>query len=295
MTFTLTIDLEDPSGLHRPDGRYVAMTKRILDLCAETNRKATFFTVGRIAQGAPDLIRMIAAQGHEIAYHAHNHVHLPRETPARFKQESAEDKDRLEQLAGKSVLGFRAPAFSLTPQTLWALDILGELGFLYSSSVKPIEVTRYAFPGISLTPFRWPNGMVEFPLPVATLGTHRIPYLGGIYLYTLPFSFVRWLLDKKTPKDQILWTYAHPYDFDREELLPRIQDTPLWATLILRLGRARAEKQIRRVLALGDAPPLGERARHFRTREEITAPDFRTNSAAKTPSPTRGSEGGRAG
>src|SRR5580700_10942898 len=99
------------------------MTGRILDLCERLNRRATFFTVGRVAEAAPQLMSDIAARGHEVAYHSHVHVPLTKEDPERFRRESREDKDRLEQLAGKAVIGFRAPAFSLTPKTLWAIDI----------------------------------------------------------------------------------------------------------------------------------------------------------------------------
>jgi polysaccharide deacetylase family protein (PEP-CTERM system associated) len=278
---TLTIDLEDPTLRYAPDGRYIPMTKHILDLCDETgNRKATFFTVGRVAQVAPQLIRDIAERGHEIAYHSHDHVSLTQEEPQRFRRECAEDKDRLEQLAGKSVIGFRAPRFSLTPQTLWALDVLKELGFRYSSSVMPTEVSLFGFPGAPSqsrlrgaleegvpqssrdekinTPFMWPNGMIEFPLPVAPIGKYRLPYLGGIYLYTMPFFAVRAFL-AKARAEEVLWTYAHPYDFDNGEKFLRMAKTPFWISFVLWRARRGAAKKIRKVLELGSAPPLCER------------------------------------
>jgi len=259
MEITLTIDLEDPTARYAPDGRYVPMTRRILDLCeALDNRKATFFTVGRVAQAAPQLVREIAAKGHEIAYHSHNHVSLTEEDPARFRRESKEDRDRLEQLAGKSVIGFRAPRFSLTPRTLWALDVLEDAGFLYSSSIMPTDVSLFGFPEASCIPFKWPNGMIEFPLPVAVLGKYRLPYLGGIYLYTMPFFAVRAFLARARPQEA-LWTYAHPYDFDRDERFTRMPNTPLWVSFVLRQARRNAAKKIRRILELGAASPLRER------------------------------------
>ena len=258
MRITFTIDLEDPSELYLAEGRYVAMTERLLDLCDETGRKATFFTVGRVAQAAPQLIRTIANKGHEIAYHTHNHVPLTKESPDRFLRESAEDKDLLEQLSGKPIIGFRAPRFSLTPQTLWALDILGELGFRYSSSIMPTSVSLFGFPDAARTPFSWANGMIEFPLPVAEIGTYRLPYLGGIYLYTMPFLALRRFVAQAEARE-VLWTYTHPYDFDREEKFSRTPNTPLWINIILWLARRQASSKIHRVLSLGDAPPLGER------------------------------------
>ena len=258
MGITFTIDLEDPSDRYAPEGRYVAMTRRILDLCDETGRKATFFTVGRVAEAAPGLISEIARRGHEVAYHSHAHVSLTKEEPERFRRESLADKDRLEQLAGQKVVGFRAPRFSLTPQSLWALDILAELGFRYSSSIMPTDISLYGFPEAPQTPFLWPNGMVEFPLPVATIGMYRMPYLGGIYLYTMPGFMLRLFL-KKAKADEVLWTYTHPYDFDRTERFKRMPNTPLWISTVLWLARRQAESKIKRVLKYGVAGPLRDR------------------------------------
>ena len=258
MPITLTIDLEDPTGRYAPEGRYVAMARRIMALCAESKIHATFFTVGRVAEAAPQLIRDLAAQGHEIAYHSHNHVSLTDETPERFRRETADDQKRLEDLAGQRVEGFRAPRYSLTPQSAWALDSLAELGFTYSSSIMPTDVSLFGFPDTPTTAFRWPNGLAEFPLPVAVIGKYRLPYLGGIYLYTMPMPAVRAFLRKAAPQE-VLWTYAHPYDFDRAEKFQPFPDTPLWISLTLWLARRNAEKKIRRVLDLGTAPPLRER------------------------------------
>jgi peptidoglycan-N-acetylglucosamine deacetylase len=254
---SLTIDLEDPTEQYAPDGRYVAMTRRILALCEETQRRATFFVIGRVAEAAPQLIKDIAARGHEIAYHSHAHVPLTEEDPARFRRESRADKDRLEQLTGKSVTGFRAPRFSLTPKSIWALDILGELGFCYSSSIMPTNISLFGFPGAPRVPFKWPNGMIEFPLPVAQCGPLRLPYLGGIYLYAMPFALVRrWAA--KADAREVLWTYAHPYDFDREEKFTPMAHTPAWVSFILWAARRRAENKIRKILNIGNAPTLGE-------------------------------------
>jgi len=254
---TFTIDLEDPSGLYALDGRYVAMTQRILDLCDETGRKATFFTVGRVAEAAPDLVRAIAARGHEIAYHSHNHVSLTKEDPARFRRESTADKDRIEQLTGQKVIGFRAPRFSLTPQSIWALDILGEIGFRYSSSIMPTDISLFGFPEAQRMPFTWPNGMIEFPLPVAIFGKYRLPYLGGIYLYTMPLFAVRRFIARAGP-NEVLWTYTHPYDFDSEEKFAPMPGVPLWISLVLWLARRKAAKKIHAILADNDALPLGK-------------------------------------
>ena len=253
---TLTIDLEDPTERYEPNGRYVLLTQRILGLCREYKRRATFFTIGRVAEAAPQLIRDIAAGGHEIAFHSHAHVPLTEEDPIRFRNESREDKDRLEQLAGKKVIGYRAPRFSLTPESLWAVDILGELGFRYSSSIMPTGLSLFGFTRAPRVPFLWPNGLIELPLPVTRFS--RMPYLGGVYLYMLP-SFLTRRAIALAGLHEILWTYAHPYDFDREEKFAAMPHTPFWVSLILWTARRVAEAKIRCILALGDAPPLEER------------------------------------
>lgn len=258
MPVTFTIDLEDPTEIYAADGRYVMLARRLLDLCKGYNCRATFFTVGRIAGAAPQLIRDIATEGHEVAYHSHAHVPLTEDNPDTFRREGRADKDRLEQLCGKAVTGYRAPRFSLTPASAWALDSLVELGFHYSSSIMPTAASLYGFKNAPRTVFRWPNGLVEFPLPVASIGRWRIPYLGGIYLYALPSFLTQHWMGEATA-DEVLWTYTHPYDFDRAESYTRMPHTPHWVSAVLWLSRRVAEKKIRRILQTGAAAPLGER------------------------------------
>lgn len=265
---TFTIDLEDPTDQYTADGRYVLMTRRILDICETLKRRATFFVVGRAVDAAPSLIRDIAEKGHEIAYHSHAHVPLTQENPDRFRTESFQDKDKIEQLTGRRVIGFRAPQFSLTPHNLWVIDSLDELGFLYSSSIMPTNISRFGFHNAPHTPFIWPNGLIEFPLPVAKIGTLRIPYLGGIYLYLMPtFLTQAWI--KQTHPQEILWTYTHPYDFDHEDIGAPMANTPRWASLILGMARLVADKKVMRLLQNHDAPPLGERLGNPKTFPQI--------------------------
>jgi len=251
----LTIDLEDPTGVYAPSGRYVQMTERLLSMFDETQRRATFFVTGQAAAAAPEMIRKIAALRHEIAWHTRNHVPLTLETPQRFRQESRVDKDMLEQLCGQEVAGFRAPCFSLTPKTMWAVDVLGETGFRYSSSIMPTCFSLFGFPRAPSMPFLWPNGLAEFPLPVAGAGFLRIPYLGGVYLYSMPFFLVtRWL--KKAASNECLWTYAHPFDFDAGAPFERFPGVPLWIGLAMWMLRSKAESKIRRLCAFGGAGTL---------------------------------------
>lgn len=261
---SFTVDLEDPTEKYEPDGRYVIMTRRILAMCDQLKCRATFFAIGRIAQGAPLLLQEIASKGHEIAYHSHNHVPLTEEDPKRFACESAEDKDRFEQLTGCAVIGFRAPRFSLTPKSLWAVDVLGDLGFRYSSSIMPTNISLFGFPNASRLPSIWHNGLIELPLPVADLGPLRVPYLGGIYLYAMPEFLTSYWISKAKPQE-LLWTYTHPYDFDREEKFKSMPHTATWISLILWLSRLFAENKIRQILKHGQSATLAEQIQHFRS------------------------------
>lgn len=259
MPITLTIDLEDVSGRYEAQGRYVALTRRVLAMCDGLNCKATFFVVGRLALAAPGLIREIAGRGHEIASHSHAHCPLTLDTREAVAKGLREDKDILEQLSGQPVVGYRAPCFSLTSATRWVVEALKESGYLYSSSVMPTRISRHGYPETPATAFRWTNGLVEYPLATHSFVHARLPYLGGIYLYAWPgWVSVAWA--RKAMPDDLLWTYAHPYDFDRDEPWRRMPDTPLWASAVLRLARGVAERKVRNLIAAcGAAPPLRDR------------------------------------
>jgi len=246
---TLTIDLEDPSKAYRPDGRYALMVRHILDLCEETERKATFFTVGKLSRANPKLIQTIAGRGHEIAYHTAAHIPLTEDTPENFKAQTQADKAFIQDLTGRPLLGFRAPCYSLTPSTHWAVDSLKELGFLYSSSIMPSLISMQGFKKKPVHPFLWENGLIELPMPMAGIGQARLPFNGGIYLYLMPFLLTRLCLASLS-KHEALWTYAHPYDFDRTEPYAPMPDTPAWISRLLYLSRFMTEHKIRKLLSI---------------------------------------------
>src|SRR5574341_738777 len=145
----------------RGEARYGRIVPGILDFLAERGVRGTVFAVGSLAREAPGLIREIVARGHELGYHSRNHVPLAAEEPRRFHDETRADKEFLEDLAGAPVRDYRAPVFSLTRRSLWALDVLTHLGFAYSSSVMPGRNPLYSFPGAPEQPFRWPQGLLE--------------------------------------------------------------------------------------------------------------------------------------
>jgi polysaccharide deacetylase family protein (PEP-CTERM system associated) len=256
LAVTVTLDVEDHLGRYEPAGRYVDNTRRILAFLRERGVRATCFVVGRIAEGTPWLVREMVQAGHEIACHSLAHVPLDRETPASFRADTRRAKEALEQAGGVPVAGYRAPVFSLTPRTRWAVDELAALGFGYSSSVLPARHPLHGYPGAPRSPFAWDNGLVELPVPLAGVGPARLPFLGGIYLRYVPAWLVRhWA---RARPDDLLWTYLHPYDFDAEEPYTPLPGTAAWVSRLLWWNRKRTWTKLAGLIALGAGPPLGE-------------------------------------
>jgi peptidoglycan-N-acetylglucosamine deacetylase len=231
---TFTVDVEDhhaPAAPGEGPSPCAAMTARILDFLAEREIRGTFFVVGDVAERMPGLIREIAARGHEVASHSHRHVPLVEEPRDRFAAAIGASKRLLEDLAGAPVLGFRAPLFSLTPESAWAVDVLYEAGFLYSSSVVPAPTLAFGWRGVPPTPFRWPCGLLELPCPVGAMGPFRLPFLGGMYLRYLPPSHLRQAA--RSCSTDAVWTYCHPYDLDSEEPFRRLPRVGLVSSFFL--------------------------------------------------------------
>lgn len=249
-------DVEDPRPDHRLQKRYVLITEQLLELLAEANIHGSFFFVGEVAETEPALVRKVAAAGHEVAFHSMHHEVLPRQRPALFKAQCQRGKQLLEDITGVEVVGYRAPVFSLTRQSLWAVDILTELGYRYSSSVLPAGNPLYGLPGAPLTPFRWHSGLVEFPAPLAGVAGLKLPFLGGFYLRYLPaFMVRRWL--RCAPEDSCLWAYCHPYDFDSGQSFYTMKNTALWVSLLLWMNRANTFNTLKRLLTATPGVSIG--------------------------------------
>jgi peptidoglycan-N-acetylglucosamine deacetylase len=255
---TFTIDLEDHLGIYAPDGRWVRNTKTILDFCAAKNIRATFFAVGRVAIGAPHLLKKIVDDGHELALHSYDHIPLTREDPKTYRAKLSVAKKQFEDLTGADVRGFRAPIFSLTPQSLWVVDVLGDLGFVYSSSIIAGRGAVNGFAGKPNKPFKWHNGLIELPVPMFNTGILALPFLGGVYLRYLPLPIVR-MFEAGLDKDALLWTYTHPYDVDADEGFVRMDDVPYWMNVLLMNNRKGFLQKIERLLDGRAGAPLAER------------------------------------
>jgi polysaccharide deacetylase family protein (PEP-CTERM system associated) len=233
MKNALTIDLEDYYHVsafndHVPqrewgsrESRVERNTNLLLDLLDESGCKATFFTLGWIADEHPQVVRSVAERGHEVACHSLRHRTVYQMTPDEFREDTRCAKDLLENVSGVRVRGYRAPSFSITKDSLWALTVLAELGFTYDSSIFPVKHANYGVPHASRTPFRveTPAGsIIEFPLTTLELAGRRSPFGGGAYFRLLPYWYTRWgIRFLNTRENRPACVYLHPWELDPDQ------------------------------------------------------------------------------
>lgn len=220
----------DRESWSRLDYRVEASTGKLLDLFAEFDIKATFFILGWVAERSRALVRRIHAEGHEVACHGLTHDLIYRQTPAVFAEETHASKSMLEDATGAPVYGYRAASWSITRQSLWALDTLCDLGFSYDSSIFPIRHDRYGIPGAPQWPGRItaPGGgtIAEFPPSTVDLLGVRVPVSGGGYFRLLPYWLTRRALDRINRRyGRPFMFYLHPWEVDPEQ--PRFSASAL--------------------------------------------------------------------
>ncbi len=208
------------------ESRVERNTDVILGLLAERGIHGTFFVLGWIAERHPALVKRIAAAGHEIASHGYSHQLIYTQSREEFHEETVRSKRLLEDLGGAEVIGYRAASFSITQRSLWALDVLAELGFRYDSSIFPIRHDRYGIPGAAAEPGKvtTPSGatLVEFPMSAATFFGVKVPVSGGGYFRLLPYAVTRRGLRQINETYGRPFTfYLHPWEIDPGQ--PRIQ------------------------------------------------------------------------
>jgi polysaccharide deacetylase family protein (PEP-CTERM system associated) len=226
----LTIDVEDyfqvaalaeavkREDWHSMEYRVEANTQRILSLLDQHNAKATFFTLGWVAEKSPELVRTIQKEGHEVASHGYSHQLIYKQTPEVFRDETRRSKAILEDITGEPITGYRAASYSITNDSRWALDILAEEGFVWDSSIFPVRHDRYGMPG---TP-RWPHTLTtdkgyklaEFPLSTLKLPGYTLPIAGGGYFRLFPYWFSQWGLGSINRQGQPFVFYLHPWEVD---------------------------------------------------------------------------------
>jgi polysaccharide deacetylase family protein (PEP-CTERM system associated) len=279
-TITVTLDLEDHRLGTDATRRYKNNSARILEFLDARQIRATVFIVGDLIEQCRDLIRAASDAGHELALHSTTHTALTREHATTLAPQLIAARDSLQNMTGKAVLGFRAPVFSLTPATVWITDLLAECGFRYSSSVLPAAHPLYGYTGAPRETFRWPSGLVEFPVPIGRVGPASLPFLGGIYLRYLPLQVIR-ALSKRLANGTVRWTYLHPYDIDADEAYYRFPGTSAPMSVLLWRRRRHTLKRLDALLG-GDGHVAGTPlAEQFATLEENALPQFEPTLAGR--------------
>ena len=282
MVNALTVDVEEHFQTHayeraieratwdRQASRVVRNTRRMLGLLAEHGAHATFFVLGWVADRHPELVREIVAGGHELASHGYAHELLYRLTATEFARDLGRSLEALGRAAGGGapVLGYRAPAFSLTDDCLWALGILREHGLRYDSSLLPVGTgeggrasrlrggKRYGVTGASRFAARVRDGLWEFPVSTLRLAGRNWPVAGGGFFRLLPLWVTRRAIHRINAEGQPAIVYLHPWEIDPDE--PPVAGVPALARLRHRLNVGRTEGRLRRLLGEMRFAPLRE-------------------------------------
>jgi polysaccharide deacetylase family protein (PEP-CTERM system associated) len=256
----MTIDVEDyfhvlafDDVIHRDrwdslPRRVEQNTNRLLEIFAEAGTKATFFTLGWVAERHPGLISRIANEGHELASHGYAHIRADRQNYHQFREDVRKAKLLLEDIAGIPVRGYRAPTFSISRSNWWVFQILSEEGYKYSSSIFPIRHDSYGMPISPRTPFiAEPSTILELPLTTVRLLNVNFPCAGGGYFRLLPYELSRWSIRRVNSRDRARCVfYLHPWEIDPHQ--PRQQNASLRSRFRHYTNLHRTEHRLRRIL-----------------------------------------------
>jgi polysaccharide deacetylase family protein (PEP-CTERM system associated) len=255
----LTVDVEDYFQVSAFDAhiardawdglpcRVESNIDRILSLLDDHGARATFFTLGWIADRHPAMVRRIAAAGHEVASHGYSHRRASDQTPAEFEDDIGRAKRLLEDTAGVAVRGYRAPSFSVGPRNAWAFECIARAGYAYSSSVYPIRHDHYGAPQAPRFAHQVIPGLLELPVATIRMWSTNLPAGGGGYFRLLPYGMSRWSLTRINRVDrQPAMFYFHPWEIDPEQ--PRVAGTSAKTRFRHYLNLGRMEARLRRLL-----------------------------------------------
>lgn len=261
MTNAMTVDVEDYFQVsaferHIQRGawdttplRVEANVDRILSLFAEGNVKATFFTLGWVAERLPGMVRRIVGEGHELASHGWEHIRVNNQRPEAFLADVTRTKSLLEDIGGLRVTGYRAASYSIGAANLWALDKLADAGYLYSSSIAPIRHDLYGMPEAPRFAFAAADGrLTEIPVTTINIGQRNINCGGGGWFRLFPYGFSRWALRRINEREgQSGLFYFHPWEIDPHQ--PRPAGLTAKTRFRHYLNLSRMERRLRRLLA----------------------------------------------
>lgn len=229
--------------------RVARNTGLVLDLFARRGVKATFFTLGWVAEREKALIRRIVDEGHELASHGYEHVRADRQEPEVFRADVRRTKAILEDVAGRRVRGYRAASFSINARNIWALDVLAEEGYSYSSSVYPVHHDLYGMPEAPRFAFlyRDRSEIVECPVTSVRLFGRNVPCGGGGYFRLLPYALSRFFMQRVNDRDgEPCIFYFHPWEIDPEQ--PRQPGLSLKSRLRHYTNLSRMERKLDQAL-----------------------------------------------
>ncbi|AET70697.1 polysaccharide deactylase family protein, PEP-CTERM locus subfamily [Desulfosporosinus orientis DSM 765] len=256
----LTIDLEEWFHANYHDDvfdnhktyevRILQNTERLLSLFEEHNAKATFFALGYVAEKHPRLIQKITDAGHEIASHGYAHQLVYQQTPSEFRADVRKAKGLVEDIIGKPIKGYRAPSWSITSKSLWAWEILQDLGFDYDASVFPIQTYLYGLPSAPRFTYHpkyegTPLSLLEVPSSTIRILNKNIPFAGGFYFRVLPYIIISQSIRMLNKEGQPAIVYLHPREIDPEQ--PRL-NLSVKESLIHYFGVNGCEKKLTRIL-----------------------------------------------
>lgn len=260
LTNAMTVDVEDyfqvtafesriqPAQWDDFPQRVAGNTARILDLFAKHQVKATFFTLGWVAERNPGLIKRIVTEGHELASHSYRHVRVTQQTPEQFRQDVRHSKALLEDLSGQAVIGYRAACYSIGAQNLWALAVLQEEGYRYSSSIYPVRHDLYGMPTAPRFKFLPDNAPQLLEIPVSTINIlgRNLPCGGGGFFRLYPYAVSRWALRhlNRVERQPGIF-YFHPWEIDADQ--PRIDNLPWKSRFRHYLNLHKTEQRLERL------------------------------------------------
>lgn len=266
----MTIDVEDyfqvsafegvvpRTEWDRLESRVTTNTERLLELFGEHSVTGTFFVLGWVAERVPQLVARIAAAGHEIASHGYAHRLIYHQSPDEFREDVRRAKSVIENASGQRVRGYRAPSYSITTRSLWALDVLLEEGHDYDSSIFPIRHDRYGIPRSPRHPYvlsRDERSIVEAPASTVRVASMNLPVAGGGYFRILPYAWTRWGLNRLNRREgRPAIFYLHPWEIDPDQ--PRLAAG--WLSEFRHYRNLhKTERRLRRLLQHFAFGPLG--------------------------------------
>lgn len=216
-----TVDVEDwtadfpdltgrPSRLERP-------LRALLELLAEHKTRATLFFLVEAARRNAGLVREAIAAGHVVGLHGLEHRLIYEQAPAAFAAALRDGRRLLEDVAGCAVASYRAPYWSITPKSLWAIDAIAAAGFEVDSSIFPTKNHLYGIPEAPLDPYELAAGLLEIPPSVAQVAGRKVPFGGGFYLRALPLPATRWMARRRLDEGRHVLLYVHPWELDPDQ------------------------------------------------------------------------------